>query len=224
MKQPAHPEHDASVPSQTSQTSQTSQPASTRLNSAPAVSTTLPTVAKLLALAMLGVAVVALRGPLSALLLLTAVLTCAALARLPLRATARALLPILITAALAAGYQWWARGPAAAVEVAADLLTLVLAAAVLTATTPADRLLDVLSAAVRPLRRVGVNPDALALAVTLLLRTVPEIARVVSEVRDAARARGLSRDPRLWLTPAVLRVVGRARDQGEALAARGILD
>jgi biotin transport system permease protein len=46
----------------------------------------------------------------------------------------------------------------------------------------------------------------------------------VHEVRDAARARGAERDPRVWLTPAVLRVVGRARDLGEALAARGIVD
>jgi hypothetical protein len=40
----------------------------------------------------------------------------------------------------------------------------------------------------------------------------------------AAGARGAARDPRVWLTPAVLRVVGRARDLGEALAARGIVD
>nr|WP_276582448.1 CbiQ family ECF transporter T component [Cellulomonas sp. RIT-PI-Y] len=178
----------------------------------------------MLALAALGIAVVVLRGPWTAVLSLAAVITCAAVARLPMRATARALLPVLVTAALAAGYQWVTRGPDLAVEVAADLLTLVLAATLVTATTPADRLLDVLARAIRPLRGVGVNPDAVALAVTLLLRTVPEIARVVGEVREAARARGLERDPRLWLTPAVLRVVGRARDQGEALAARGILD
>lgn len=180
--------------------------------------------AKLLALAALGVTVVVLRGPIGALLLLAAVIALALAARLPLRPTLRGLLPVLATALVAAGYQWFTRGPAPAVEVAADLLTLVLAATLVTATTPTDRLLDVLVRAVRPLRRVGVNPEAVGFAVTLLLRTVPEIARLVSEVRDAARARGLERDPRVWLTPAVLRVVGRARDQGEALAARGVLD
>jgi len=176
--------------------------------------------AKLLTLAALGVVVVLLRSPVIAVALFAVVLTLSVLARVSLRG----LLPIAITAALAAAYQWFTRGPGPAIEVAADLLTLVLAATLVTATTPADRLLDVLVRVVRPLRRVGVDPDAVALAVTLLLRTVPEIARVVAEVRDAARARGLERDPRLWLTPAVLRVVGRARDQGEALAARGILD
>jgi biotin transport system permease protein len=201
-----------------------SRPASAETGRRRAARTHRATVGKLLALAALGIAVVVLRGPWTAVLSLAAVLTCAAVARLPVRATARALLPVLVTAVLAAGYQWVTRGPALAVEVAADLLTLVLAATLVTATTPADQLLDVLAHAIRPLRRAGVNPDAVALAVTLLLRTVPEIARVVGEVREAARARGLERDPRLWLTPAVLRVVGRARDQGEALAARGILD
>ncbi|MEV7971575.1 CbiQ family ECF transporter T component [Cellulomonas sp. NPDC089187] len=182
------------------------------------------TAAKLLALAALGIAVVLLRGPIIALVLLGLMLALAFAVRLPWRHTVRGLLPVLITAALAAGYQALTRGPGPAVEVAADLLTLVLAATLLTATTPADRLLDVLARAASPLRHVGVRPDAVALAVTLLLRTVPEIAGVVGEVRDAARARGVERDPRLWLAPAVLRMVGRARDRGEALAARGILD
>lgn len=179
---------------------------------------------KLGALAGLGLAVVATHGVPAALGLLVVATAAAALAALPPGPTLRGLLPVLVTAALAGAYQAWARGWGPAVEVVADLLTLVLGAAVVTATTPADRLLDALARAARPLRRVGVPPDLVALAVALVLRTVPEIARTVHEVRDAARARGVERDPRVWLTPAVLRVVGRARDLGEALAARGIVD
>lgn len=183
-----------------------------------------PVGTKLGALALLGVAVVAARGVPASLGLLLLALVAAAVAALPPRATLRGLLPVLVTAALAGAYQAWARGWGPAVEVVADLLTLVVGAAVVTATTPADRLLDALARAARPLRHVGVPPDLVALAVALVLRTVPEIARTVHEVRDAARARGVERDPRVWLTPAVLRVVGRARDLGEALAARGIVD
>lgn len=179
---------------------------------------------KLGALAGLGLAVVATHGVPAALGLLVVATAAAALAALPPGPTLRGLLPVLVTAALAGAYQAWARGWGPAVEVVADLLTLVLGAAVVTATTPTDRLLDALARAARPLRRVGVPPDLVALAVALVLRTVPEIARTVHEVRDAARARGVERDPRVWLTPAVLRVVGRARDLGEALAARGIVD
>lgn len=183
-----------------------------------------PVGVRLGALAVLGVAVVATRGVPAAVGLLALVVVAAAVAGLPPRATLRGLVPVLVTAVLAGAYQAWARGWGPAVEVVADLLTLVLAAAVVTATTPADRLLDALASAARPLRRVGVSPDLVALAVALVLRTVPEIARTVHEVRDAARARGAERDPRVWLTPAVLRVVGRARDLGEALAARGVVD
>lgn len=167
---------------------------------------------------------VATRGVPASLGLLALAVAAAAVAALPARPTLRGMLPVLVTAVLAGAYQAWARGWGPAVEVVADLLTLVLGAAVVTATTPADRLLDGLARAARPLRRVGVPPDLVALAVALVLRTVPEIARTVHEVRDAARARGAERDPRVWLTPAVLRVVGRARDLGEALAARGIVD
>lgn len=183
-----------------------------------------PTGAKLAGLAVLGVAVVVTGGVVPSLALLVLTVALAAVAALPPGRTLRGMLPVLMTAALAGGYQAWARGWGPAVEVVADLLTLVLAAAVVTATTPADRLLDGLTRAVRPLRRVGVRPDVVALAVALVLRTVPEIARTVHEVRDAARARGAERDPRVWLTPAVLRVLGRARDLGEALAARGIVE
>ncbi|GIG35636.1 energy-coupling factor transporter transmembrane component T family protein [Cellulomonas pakistanensis] len=183
-----------------------------------------PVGAKLAGLALLGIAVVATRGVPASLALLGLAVVTAAVAALPPRPTARGMLPVLVTAVLAGAYQAWARGWGPAVEVVADLLTLVLAAAVVTATTPADRLLDALARAARPLRRVGVPPDLVALAVALVLRTVPEIARTVHEVRDAARARGAERDPRVWLTPAVLRLVGRARDLGEALAARGIVD
>lgn len=183
-----------------------------------------PVGAKLAGLAVLSGAVVVTPGVLSSLGLLALALVAAVVAALPPRPTLHGLLPVLVTAALAGAYQAWTRGWAPAVEVVADLLTLVVAAAVVTATTSADRLLDALAGVARPLRHVGVAPDLVALAIALVLRTVPEVARTVHEVRDAARARGLERDPRVWLTPAVLRVVGRARDLGEALAARGIVD
>ena len=57
-----------------------------------------------------------------------------------------------------------------------------------------------------------------------MLRAVPALMRTATEVRDAARARGLERDPRALLVPAAVRAVGRARATGEALAARGIGD
>lgn len=175
------------------------------------------------ALAGLSVAVIWLRGPVSAAALLVGVVVGAATA-VPVRATVRGLTGVLVTAVVVGAYQWWQRGWATGVEVAADLVTLVAAATAVTATTQADRMLDALTHALRPLRRLGVSPQTVALAVGLMLRAVPALARTAGEVRDAARARGLDRDPRALLVPAALRAVGRARATGDALAARGLGD
>lgn len=175
-------------------------------------------------LAVFGIAVVAGRGPWWALALLGAAGVAAAGARLPWRATARGLAPVLVAAVALAGYQTWQRGAAVGVEVAADLVSAVLAATVVTATTPTDCLLDLVVRASRPLRRLGASPETIGLAVALMLRAVPALERTAAEVRDAARARGLERSPRAILVPAAVRAVGRARLTGEALAARGLGD
>lgn len=179
---------------------------------------------KTLGFAVLGGVLLVVAGPWPALGLLSLTVLLAASARLPVRSTSRSLVPVVVTALLVGAYQWWARGPATAVEVAADLVTLVLAATLVTATTPADRLLDAVGRAARPTRHLGMRPDLVALAVGLMLRTVPELVRTTTEVRDAARARGLEREPRAVLVPAAVRAVGRARATGEALAARGLAD
>lgn len=184
----------------------------------------LPAVAKLAGLAALGVAVLVARGPVASLVLLAVAVAATVVGRVPLRSVVRSLLPVLVATVLLGAYQWWQRGPAVAVEVAADVLTLVVAAGAVTATTPADRMLDVLDRMLRPLRHLGVRPDVVALAVALMLRSVPALLTTAHESRDAARARGLDRSPRALLVPTAVRTVARARSTGEALAARGIGD
>lgn len=177
---------------------------------------------KLALLTALGIAVVVVRGPLSSLVALGVVVLSAVVARLPWHRTARGVLPVLVTAALVGAYQWWARGPAVATEVVVDLLALVLAATVVTATTRADALLDVLARLARPLRHVGLPPETFALSVALVLRAIPVLVTTTLEARDAARARGLDRSPRATLVPAAVRMVAHAHATGDALAARGL--
>lgn len=147
-----------------------------------------------------------------------------ACARVPLRGTVRALGPFVLLATGLGLFQWWSRGWETAVVTVCTLTALVVLATVVTATTRTDAMLDALVRGARPLARVGLDPEVLALTVALMLRTIPALVELVGEVRDAARARGLERNPRALLVPFALRTVARAHATGDALAARGILD
>ncbi|PFG33382.1 energy-coupling factor transporter transmembrane component T family protein [Sanguibacter antarcticus] len=179
---------------------------------------------KLGAVAAASIALTFVHDPRLAVGALTVSLLVLASARVPARATVRALAPIMIAAVGIGLYQWWSQGWEMAVVTSGTLATLVVLATVVTATTRTDRMLDALVRLAGPLRRIGLDPEVLALAVALMLRTIPALIELVGEVRDAARARGLDRDPRALLVPFALRTVARAQATGDALTARGILD
>jgi len=119
-------------------------------------------------------------------------------------------------------FQAWQNGWGRGFEVVGDLLALLLAASALTASTSVDDMLDTVARALRPLRPLGVDPERVAFAFSLVIRTIPGILDIAAEARAAARARGLERSPRARLVPLVLRTVAHAQLTGEALAARGI--
>lgn len=103
-----------------------------------------------------------------------------------------------------------------------NLLLAVLAARMLTLTTSTADLLDALTRGLRVLRHVRINPDAIALMVALMLRSIPFLAGSIEDARSAARARGRERNLALLLTPAVVGAVSYAQRTGEALHARGL--
>ncbi len=181
-----------------------------------------PAAWKLLGLSALGLAGAALRGLPSAVGLVTVVVVLAAVAHLPVRRTVRGLVPVALGGMLVVAFHAFGGRLESGLEIALDLLALVLAALVLTATTAVDRVLDLLERVVRPLRRLGLDPEAFALAVALMVRAVPALGETVEQSRDAARARGLERSPRALLVPVAIRAVGRAQATGDALAARGV--
>lgn len=120
--------------------------------------------------------------------------------------------------------QWWTLGPQQAVVLVGGLVVTVVAAGVVTATTRVDDMLDTLAWALRPLRRLGVDPDRVALLFALVVRAVPVIAGLVETAREARRARGLDRSLRALLVPVVVRAVRHAQGVGDALVARGFDD
>jgi biotin transport system permease protein len=184
----------------------------------------LPAGAKLLALFAIGVLTVLWRGPVASLVVLAVAVVVFTMTGASWRLTLRGLRGLMITLALLAAYHVWQNGTARAVEVLADLVALILLATALTVTTPVDELIDAIVRGLRPLQPLGVRPESVALAFSLMIRAIPTTLVVAQETRDAAIARGLDRNPRARLTPLVIRVVANARTTGDALHARGIGD
>lgn len=112
--------------------------------------------------------------------------------------------------------------PVKAVVQPGNLLVAILAARIVTLTTPTPVLMDALSRALRPLRFLGLDTEQAALALALMIRSIPYLLGSVGDARDAARARGRERNPARLLTPVLLGAVAYAERTGEALHARGI--
>lgn len=184
----------------------------------------LPAGPKLGLLAAFGVATVAVPGLWPSIGFLVAAIALAGWAAMPWRSTLRALRPLLLVIAVVTAFQVWQRGWPTAIHVVAGLLASVVAALVFTATTPIDSMLDAITRGLRPLRRLGVDTERVALAFSLVLRAIPGILEIAQETRAAAKARGLERNPRALLVPMAIRTVARAYDTGAALHARGIGD
>ncbi len=121
-------------------------------------------------------------------------------------------------------FQAWQHGWERGFAVVGTLFALILAASSLTASTAVDDMLDTIVWALKPLQRLGLHPERIALAFSLVLTSIPTVLGLAHETRAAAKARGIERSPRAYVVPFVLRVVAHAQLTGEALQARGIAD
>ena len=110
------------------------------------------------------------------------------------------MLPVLAAIGL---FQWWQLGGPTAARIVLNVLVCIVAASILTATTPVQRLLDGVASLARPFRRFGADPERFALTIAIMLRSIPFIAGAYSDVRDSARARGLERNPRALILPSL---------------------
>ncbi|MFJ5956214.1 energy-coupling factor transporter transmembrane component T family protein [Paenarthrobacter sp. NPDC092416] len=128
-------------------------------------------------------------------------------------------MPVLLVIGL---FQWWQLGGPTAARIVLNILVCVVAASVLTATTPVQDLLDGVVSLAKPFQRFGADPERFALTIAVMLRSIPFIAGAFSDVRDSARARGLERNPRALVLPVFITTVAYARQTGDALAARGL--
>ena len=189
----------------------------------------LPAGVKLLCLAVLAVALFALP---------TLPAAGAALAGVLVVGLVAARLPVAVLARQAQAVRWWlvallvvhalTTDWLTGVHVALRLLTLVLAAAVVTATTRVSEMVAVVERLCAPLRLVGVRPARVGLVVAMALRFIPVLVERADRIRAAQAARGGSprgvRALRTTVAPLLVQVLQMAHDVSEALDARGADD
>jgi len=145
-------------------------------------------------------------------------------ARIPLRILLAQLRPVLWMLLIIGVFQAVTASLGSAVVVCGVLLFSVALAALVTLTTRVTDMLDTVTRALGPLRRVGVDPDRVGLMLALAIRCVPLLAGIVREVAEARRARGLQWSVTALVTPVLVRALRTADAMGDALAARGVGD
>lgn len=151
---------------------------------------------------------------------LAGVLTLFALARIPRRVAVAQLRPAAVILLVIAVAQWITVGPLSALVVCSRLATLMLLAALVTSTTRVSAMVQVIERTLRPLRHIGVHTERISLAISLALRFIPMLTHIVSEVRDAQRARGLDRSMVALAVPVLVRALHTADQVADAIDAR----
>ena len=108
------------------------------------------------------------------------------------------------------------------------LLALVLAAAVVTATTRVTEMVAVVERLCAPLSLVGVRPARIGLVIAMALRFIPVLAERADAIREAQAARGGAvrglRATATLAVPLLVSVLRMADTVGQALDARGADD
>jgi biotin transport system permease protein len=108
------------------------------------------------------------------------------------------------------------------------LMALVLAAAVVTATTRVTAMVAFVERVCAPLRFVGVRPARIGLVIAMALRFIPLISERADRIREAQAARGGSvhglRALTTTVVPLLVQVLQLAHTVSEALDARGADD
>ena len=130
--------------------------------------------------------------------------------------------PLIWMLLLLGGLSAWSQGVFQASEMVLRLLTLVLAALLVSMTTPLTQMMQVVVWLLVPFQRLGwVDADRVALSVGLTLRFIPELGVQWQEIREAQLARGLTPSPLTMGVPMLLRTLRRADEIAEAIDARG---
>jgi biotin transport system permease protein len=188
-----------------------------------------PAGAKLLVLAALGALLFAVPTlPAAAGALAGVLLVGLAVARLPARLLGRQARAVAVWLGAIFAVHALVSDVLTGLETALRLLALVLAAAVVTATTRVTAMVAVVERVCAPLRFAGVRPARIGLALAMALRFIPLVAERADRIREAQAARGGAargvRGLAALVVPLLVQVLQLAHTVSEALDARGADD
>lgn len=144
--------------------------------------------------------------------------------RIPARLVWQQLRPLRWLLAFTIVFQVVVAGWRPALMLGGGLVLAVSAAALVTLTTTVTAILDFCGRLLLPLRRLGVDPDRVALVLAMTIRCIPLLVGIVDAVAQARKARGLGFSLLALAAPAVVRALRTADAMGEALVARGVDD
>ncbi|EOM77092.1 energy-coupling factor transporter transmembrane protein EcfT [Rhodococcus rhodnii] len=180
---------------------------------------------KLIALVVAVVAVTLLvRRPVDLVVPAVLVVAAFAVARIPFGVAMRQLRPVVWMLLVVGVFQIVFTGLARAIVVCGVILVAVALAALVSLTTRLSDMLDTIVRWLRPLRRIGVDPERAGLVLAMTVRAIPLVADIVRQVNEARRARGLGFSLRALVVPVVVGTLTTADAMGDALAARGLDD
>ncbi|MFD0366290.1 energy-coupling factor transporter transmembrane component T family protein [Nocardia sp. GCM10030253] len=169
-------------------------------------------------------ATVLVRSPLVVVIVGVAVAGLFAVAGIPWKVVVAQVRPMVWMLLIIGAFQVLLTSPARAVVVCGVLLISVALAALVTLTTRVTDMLDAVTRALGPLRKIGVDPERVGLLLALAIRCVPLLTEIVRDVAEARRARGLQWSMTALVTPVLVRALRTADAMGDALAARGVDD
>ncbi|TFD73655.1 CbiQ family ECF transporter T component [Cryobacterium gelidum] len=144
-------------------------------------------------------------------------------ARVPVRAAAAQIAPILLILLVTVPIQGLLSGWTVAALMAGRLLVAVALATLFTMTTTVTAVLEAFQKLLRPFRRF-IDTDRVGLLVALTIRCIPLVSDIVREVFEARTARGTRGSLLSIAVPVVVRSLYAADALGEALVARGLDD
>lgn len=175
---------------------------------------------KLLVVAAAGILISIFESPWVLLGLMAATGLLYVIGRVPLSAWWRTMRGIFIFLIFIVVFQAWSGDVERGLRTAVQMLAMVSLAALITATTPFEKILDAVQRWLAPFRRFGVSPETVALAVGMTIRFIPLLTEAAAEIADSFKARGLRPWPWRLMFPLVRRSLLLAGEVGAVLVAR----